>query len=65
MDGSQKFKDHEQYQEYLYDMGSECCGWDLHHENDNIGICGRCREWAGYYEGCQTEFNEWQKQQTA
>ena len=38
----------EEIQEIQYELGSECCGYDLKYENDGIGICGNCQEWAGY-----------------
>lgn len=38
----------EEIQEIQYQLGSECCGYNLWNENDGIGICSRCQEWAGY-----------------
>lgn len=31
-----------------FELGSECCGAYLYYENDDIGICGACKEWSNY-----------------
>ena len=31
-----------------YELGSECCGSPLLVENDGLGICRDCKEWASY-----------------
>lgn len=53
------WRKHEAYDEYQYELGTECCGWDMRWENDGIGICGNCHEWAGYDEGDEKDFGEW------
>ena len=54
-----EWKKHDLYDDYKSELGSECCDWQLHYENDDIGICGRCKEWTGRWEGDKLDFGEW------
>lgn len=38
----------ENYEELAYNLGSVCCGGELHYESDGTGICGDCKEWSNY-----------------